>query len=184
MNTKIFLFDTRTNMGTVDRYIRFMIGAGLIAVPLLYSGVDAEYAALTSLIAIPIIFTAIARWCPVYALLRAHSIRRSTGNTEFHSQNLSISDAVTRYLLGAILILVTMLYTSVGDPWLIVLSLIAVPIIHSAIMLWDPIYALLDIGTHRQPVNALNGVAQIIPLQSKGNETHPKLPDGGSKKAA
>ena len=54
MKTQTLVIDTNTNVGIVDRYARFAIGASLIAVPLFYQGVDAEYAALTSLVAIPI----------------------------------------------------------------------------------------------------------------------------------
>ena len=184
MNTTTLIFDTRTNVGIVDRVVRFALGSGLIAVPLFYSGVDTEYAALTSLVAIPIIFTAIARWCPVYALFHVHSIRRKLSNADYYRQNVSVSDAVTRYVLGSVLILVTMLYTNVTDPWLVILSLIAVPIIHTAIMLWDPIYALFDIGTYRQRVYVTGTGAEVVPLYGKSIDTQPSRPGGNTIKAA
>ncbi|WP_455376063.1 YgaP family membrane protein [Kaarinaea lacus] len=184
MNTQTLIFDTKTNVGTVDRYVRFTTGAGLIAIPLFYSGVDAEYAALTSLVAIPIIFTAIARWCPVYALLHVHSIRRKLSNAEFYDQNVSVSDAVTRYLLGTVLIMATMMFTNVADPWLVVLALIAVPIIQSAIMLWDPMYALFDIRTYKSRVAYAGGGAEVVALHVKANDTKPTQPSGNNIKAA
>lgn len=183
MNTQTLIFDTKTNVGTADRYVRFAIGSGLIAVPLLYSGVDAEYAAITSLVAIPIIFTAIARWCPIYALLHVHSIRQKLSNAEFYDQNVSVSDAFARYLLGTVLIMSTMLFTNIADPWLVILALIAVPIIHSAIMLWDPIYAVFDIGTYKQNLSYASGGAQIVPLYGKSTDTKPTVPSGGVKAA-
>jgi len=184
MNTQTLIFDTKTNVGTVDRYVRFAIGSGLIAVPLLYEGVDAEYAALTSLVAIPIIFTAIARWCPLYALLNVHSIRRKISNAEFYDQNVSVSDAIARYLLGTVLIIVTMLFTSIADPWLIAMALIAVPVIHSAIILWDPIYALFNVGTYKQTVAYNGGGTVVVPLYGKITDSKPTQPSGNTVKAA
>lgn len=187
MNTQTFTFDTKTNVGTADRYVRFAIGSGLIAVPLLFSGVDAELAVLTSLVAIPVIFTAIARWCPVYALLHVHSIIRQQSDTEFYDQNVSAADAVARYVLGAVLIMSSMVFTNVADPWLVVLALIAVPVIQSAIMQWDPIYAVFDIGTHRPNVayasSGAIGSAEVIPLHGATSDTQPTLPSGGRKAA-
>ena len=184
MNTHTLTFDTKTNVGTADRYVRFAIGSGLIAVPLLYSGVDAEYAAITSLVAIPIIFTAIARWCPVYALLHVHSIRRKLSTAEFYDQNVSMGDAIARYLLGTVLIISTMLFTNIADPWLVALALIAIPIIHSAIMLWDPVYAVFDIGTYKPSVTYASGGAQVVPLYGMATDTKPVQPNGSRVKAA
>ena len=184
MNTHTLTFDTKTNVGTADRYVRFAIGSGLIAVPLLFSGVDAEFAALTSLVAIPIIFTAIARWCPVYALFHVHSIIRQQSDTEFYDRNVSVADAIARYVLGAVLIMSTMLFTNIADPWLVALALIAIPVIHSAIMMWDPIYAVFDIGTYKSSVTYSSGGAQVIPLYGKTTDSNPTLPSGGNIKAA
>ena len=187
MNTQTLSFDTKTNVGNADRYIRFAVGSGLIAVPLLFSGVDTELAVLTSLVAIPVIFTAIARWCPVYALLHVHSIIRQQSDTEFFDQNVSVSDAIARYALGSVLILSVMLFTNIADPWLVALALIAVPVIQSAIMQWDPIYAVFDIGTHKPNVTYASsgaiGSAEVIPLHGTTSDTQPTLPSGGRKAA-
>ncbi|MEJ2180373.1 MAG: DUF2892 domain-containing protein [Gammaproteobacteria bacterium] len=185
MKTQSLVIDTNTNVGTVDRYIRFAIGASLIAVPLFYQGVDAEYAALTSLIAIPVIFTAITRWCPLYALLHAQSIKHQYDNTRFYSKNISTADTVVRYLLGAVLILATMTLTSVADPWLVTLALFGIPIVSSAIMQWDPIYALFEIGTHKPQqihANAGNNVASLF--DQAQSDLHPTRPSGGTARAA
>jgi len=185
MNTQTLVIDTNTNVGTVDRYIRFAIGAGLIAVTLLYQGMDAEYAALTSLVAIPVIFTAITRWCPLYALLHVQSIKHRYDNTRFYSKNISTADTLARYLLGTALILATMTLTSVADPWLVILALFAIPIVGSAIVQWDPIYALFEIGTHKPQethANASDNVVSLFELDKP--DLCPTRPSGGTARAA
>ena len=182
MSANIAVFDTKTNVGHFDQYIRFAIGAGLIAVPLMYDGVDAEYAALTSLIAIPILFTAIVRWCPVYAFMHVQSVKHKYDNGKFYSRNVSTNDSLFRYALGAVLILVTMVFTSIADPWLVMPALIAVPVIYSAITKWDPMYALFEIGTYIAGTKTHKGTADIINLQGGGKND--VLPPRGSSSGA
>ena len=185
MKTQTLVLGTNTNVGTMDRYIRFAIGASLIAVPLLYQGVDAEFAALTSLVAIPVIFTAITRWCPLYAFLHVQSIKHKYENNRFYSRNVSTADTVMRYLLGAALIMATMMLTSVADPWLVVLALLAVPIISSAIMQWDPIYAMFEIGTHQPQMTGSYVGDNVVTLFGQNKpDTQPTRPSGGNARAA
>ena len=185
MKTQTLVIDTNTNVGTVDRYTRFAIGASLIAVPLLYQGVDAEYAALTSLVAIPVIFTAITRWCPLYAFLHVQSIKHKYDNTRFYGKNISKTDTIMRYLLGAALIMTTMIFTSVADPWLVVLALMAIPIISSAILQWDPIYAMFEIGTHQpQMTESYVGDNVVTLFGQDKSDTQPTRPSGGTARAA
>ncbi|WP_455200586.1 YgaP family membrane protein [Kaarinaea lacus] len=185
MKTQTLVIDTNTNVGTVDRYIRFAIGASLISVPLFYQGVDAEYAALTSLVAIPVLFTAIARWCPLYAFLHVQSIKHRYDNNRFYGKNISTADTLVRYLLGTALIMATMMLTSVADPWLVVLALMAIPIISSAIMQWDPVYAMFEIGTHQPQVTTSYVGDNIVTLFGQNrSDVEPNRPSGGSARAA
>lgn len=185
MKTQTLVIDTNTNVGIADRYARFAIGASLIAVPLFYQGVDAEYAALTSLVAIPIIFTAITRWCPLYALLHVQSVKHKYESTRFYSKNISAIDAIVRYVLGTALIIATMMFTSVADPWFVVLALFAIPIVSSAIMQWDPIYAIFEIGTDQpQMTESYSGTNVVTLFGQDETDTQPTRPSGGTARAA
>jgi hypothetical protein len=185
MNTIRLTMDPKTNVGTVDRAIRFVVASALIAVPLLYDGVDAEYAALTSLFAIPLMFTAISRWCPLYAFLHVQSIRHKYEGSRFYGRNISKTDAVFRYLLGSVLILATMSYTSIADPWLVILALLAIPIIHTAILLWDPVYAAFEISTFERRAVTAGNTKNITDFTSNNGKSGPPKPAAtGGKRAA
>lgn len=185
MNAKISVFDTKTNVGEVDRYFRVALGMSLIAVPLFYDGVDAEFAALTSLIAIPIMFTAIVKWCPVYAFMHVQSVKHKYDSSRFYGKNVSKSDGWFRYALGAALILVTMMFTSVADPWLVIPALIAIPVIYTAITNWDPLYALFEIGTYKPRLNSTKaGSANVVMLHSRGTDDVPPHGSGQSTNKA
>lgn len=184
MNTIRLWMDPKTNVGTIDRAIRFAVASALIAVPLLYDGVDAEYAALTSLFAIPLMFSAISRWCPVYAFLHVQSIRHKYENRRFYSRNISKTDAVFRYLLGSVLILATMAYTSIADPWLVILALLAIPVIHTAILLWDPVYAAFEISTFERRAVTTGNTVNIKDFTNNGKSGPPKPAATGGKRAA
>lgn len=66
--------------------------------------------------------------------------------------NLGKSDRLLRYLAGAVLIglLLIMSATAATDwsvGWLVLLPLLSIPIVISAIMRWDPVYAMLRISS-------------------------------------
>ena len=185
MNTMTLSLDTKTNVGTADRVIRFAIGSGLIAVPLLYTGVDAEYAALTALIAIPIMFTAMASWCPVYAFFHIQSMKHRYDSARFFSRNVSNIDSYFRYVLAATLILISMLTTSTADPALVLLALIAIPVAHSAITKWDPLYALFEVGSYGTVNRSNYSDVDVINIHDyMSTDTQPTRPTGGITKAA
>lgn len=57
------------NMGSVDRAIRFVIGAALLALLVLYDSPVRWW----GLLGIPLVVTAVIGWCPAYSLLRINT---------------------------------------------------------------------------------------------------------------
>ncbi|MDH5324444.1 MAG: DUF2892 domain-containing protein [Gammaproteobacteria bacterium] len=183
MNTQTVIFDTKTNVGSMDQSIRFALGLGLIAVPLSNQSVDADVAALTALLAIPVMFTAISRWCPIYALLRIQSVGHKYQAVKFWGRNMGFIDAAFRYVLGSVLILVVMSLSSISYPWL---ALVGATLISSAILLWDPLYALFETGTQPSvtPKLVSQGGAEVIRLGDVQQIVAGLPRNGGDVKAA
>lgn len=68
------------------------------------------------------------------------------------ASNLGVTDRLIRYLVGAILIGTLLLVSGVASAgwhigWLVFLPLISIPIVMSAIMRWDPVYAIFGISS-------------------------------------
>lgn len=66
--------------------------------------------------------------------------------------NLGVIDRATRYLVGAVLIGSLLLVGAVASAawpigWLVMLPLISIPIVISAIVRWDPIYAIFGVSS-------------------------------------
>lgn len=64
-----------TNMGTTDRVVRAVAGAGLIAAGLFSATTAGGFIAVLPLIAIPVVLTAITGYCPLYAAMGINSKR-------------------------------------------------------------------------------------------------------------
>lgn len=58
---------TATNVGRIDRYIRYGLATALIAGFALFTPTPVAWTTVLALIAIPIAATAITGWCPFYA---------------------------------------------------------------------------------------------------------------------
>lgn len=66
--------------------------------------------------------------------------------------NLGKSDRLLRYLVGAVLIGLLLFMSATASTvwsvgWLVLLPLLSIPIVISAIMRWDPVYAMLRISS-------------------------------------
>ncbi|ALP53566.1 hypothetical protein Tel_10710 [Candidatus Tenderia electrophaga] len=60
------------------------------------------------------------------------------------NQNMANSDKVARYALGAVLIASIFVVAPAYTSSVVLLPLIAIPIVISAIIGWDPVYALFQ----------------------------------------
>lgn len=162
MNMQLFTFDVKPNVGTVDRYLRLLLATSLIATPMVYEGAHPELVALLALAAIPVMFTVISQWCPVYGYFHTHSIATQNRSRKFHSSNVGPMDAMVRYLLGAVLIASTMLFAGIHTPWMVLPALVAIPLINSAILRWDPLYALFQLMADDEVAGLRSSTGPVI----------------------
>jgi len=65
-------------------------------------------------------------------------------------QNMGDGDRAIRVVLSALLIGYTMSATVETLGWLSILPLLAIPLVMTAILSWDPVYRLLDVNTARR----------------------------------
>lgn len=60
------------------------------------------------------------------------------------NENVGLVDKAVRFVLSGVLIGITLLSTQTPVGWAVILPLIAIPIFISAIIGWDPVYALFQ----------------------------------------
>ena len=78
-------------------------------------------------------------------------------------QNMGDGDRVIRVLIGALLIGYTMGVAVDKLGWLSVLPLLAIPVVMTAILSWDPLYSLFNISTAKNmPVTTLGFMASNV----------------------
>lgn len=82
-----------------------------------------------------------------------------------HHPNVGNVDKFVRYLIGITLIAITLTITPANMGWTVLLALISIPIFISAIIGWDPLYALFQ----KQPTIVLE------PFETKA-PTHASIP--------
>ena len=136
------------NLSFTNRQLRFVLGASMLVAPLIATPETMEMWSLVLLASIPVMATAIMGWDPVYALLGKSSYipgEEDIQQRNWTLPNIGILDRGVRFSIGTILILSLL---SMGAPQInAALSLIAIPLIISAITAWDPIYAALRINS-------------------------------------
>ena len=136
------------NLGITDREVRVLVGAGMIAAVMFYSPAPIGLWSLLALTAIPLIITGMVGWDPLYTLFGLNTDKQR--DEQIHQRgwklgNIGMFDRVIRIVLGAGLIGFTMSGTFTGVE--MVAALVAVPLIVTALIAWDPIYAMTDINT-------------------------------------
>jgi len=136
------------NLGITDREIRVLVGAGMIAAVMFYSPTHIGLWSLLALSAIPFVITGMIGWDPLYALFGLNTDKQR--DEQIHQRgwklgNIGMFDRVIRIALGAGLIGLTMSGAFTGAE--MIAALVAVPLIVTALVAWDPIYAMTDINT-------------------------------------
>ena len=173
---------SQNNLGTTDREVRVLVGAGLIAAVMFYDPSPMGMWPILALVAIPFVITGLIGWDPLYALLGITTDKQHDEDIHQHNwsfSNIGMLDRVIRFIGGAALIGLTLSGELVG--WELLAALAAVPIIISAIIAWDPFYALTNSNTFasRHDVEMANTelreetVAKLydFPTQSPHEET-------------
>jgi len=145
-----FQFKLEQNVGFMDRQIRGVIGAVMIIGAMLISpeamGIDVEN--FLFLASIPIIASAIIGWDPFYAMLGVSKYVEKEENIQQRNwsySNLGIVDRVFRFVLGTLLLMGVLMTSATEIP--AAATLFAIPLILSAMIAWDPIYAMFDLNS-------------------------------------
>lgn len=141
-----------TNVGSLDRLARLALGALLIGIELT-AGEPRGANVVMTLVAIPLIITALMAWDPFYALMgkRTATLRATAVDPRSYRQrdanagiNMGWPDRLGRFGVGAALLSVTLLGTGAVE-WAVYAALASVPIIMTGVMGYDPIYRLVGI---------------------------------------
>ena len=143
------------NVGSMDRQVRFVIGFAMIVAVLLNQPETLGVWSLVLLASIPVIASAILGWDPIYAALGKSNYvpeEESIQQKSWTYSNLGIIDRSLRLFLGAAILIDILL---MGDsPMQAALALVAIPLITSAMIAWDPIYALFNLNSFAARVDA------------------------------
>jgi len=136
------------NISFTNRQIRAVLGASMVITPLIVSPETMGLWTVLLLASIPVLTSAIIGWDPVYAVMGKSTY--VANEEEIHQRNWSyanigIVDRTLRFGIGSMLIisLLTMSTMNAG----MVFTLMAIPLITTAIMAWDPVYAILGINS-------------------------------------
>jgi hypothetical protein len=136
------------NIGFHDRQVRAAIGTLMIIAPMLAVSESLGNWSIVMLASIPVLMTAITGWDPLYAVTglstyegRAEDIQQR----HWSYANIGIIDRGIR--LGAGLMMLSALMTMTSMTGGMALSLLAIPLVVTAIIAWDPIYAVMGINS-------------------------------------
>jgi len=138
----------KQNLSFYDRQVRFVIGASAIMASLIYAPETMGVWSIALLGSVLLIATAITGWDPLYAVAGKSAYIEGEEDIQQRSwtcANLGSIDRVVRLAIGMVLLsmLLTMNVMQEG----LVISLLAIPLIVTAIIAWDPFYALLNINS-------------------------------------
>lgn len=146
--TSLTLSSTRqiykSNLNFTDRQIRYVVGAALLAIPLLVQPETMGLWTIMILSSIPVITTAILGWDPLYAVLGKTTYVEGEEEIQQRSwtcPNIGILDRAIRLTIGGVLLASLLTLNTMSTE--MVIALLSIPLIVSAITAWDPIYAAL-----------------------------------------
>ncbi|MGD8938928.1 MAG: DUF2892 domain-containing protein [Gammaproteobacteria bacterium] len=137
------------NIGFIDRQIRALAGAAMLITPLAIQPETMGSWSIIILLAIPLISSAIIGWDPIFALFGKSTFVETEAEIQQRSwsvANIGIMDRGIRLGVGGILLYSLLTITTTMTPGM-AMTLLAIPLIVSAITAWDPIYAALNINS-------------------------------------
>ena len=137
-----------TNLSFSHRQFRFVIGASLIAAPLYVAPETMGMWSIVLLASIPFISMAIIGWDPLYALAGKSSYVEGEEDIQQRSwtcPNIGSIDRAVRLSTGLGLMFILFNMSTMTSEMAI--TLLAVPLIVTAITAWDPFYAAFKINS-------------------------------------
>ena len=136
------------NLGITDRQIRTIIGTLMLATPIFTVTGALGLWSISILASIPILVTAIIGWDPLYAAIGKSSYEsQSEDIQQRHWTNANIGIVERCIRLGAGIMLLTALMGMPAMSANMAFTLLAIPLIVSAITAWDPFYAVMGINS-------------------------------------
>ena len=156
MNTSTAMkgYFMQPNISFTERQIRFVIGATMIAVVLMVQPETMGMWSILALASVPFITMAIIGWDPLYAMMGKSTYVEGEEDIQQRSwtcPNIGTIDRGVR--LGSGLMLMFLLLSMNTMHADMVFTLLAIPLIITAITAWDPLYATLGINSFASQVD-------------------------------
>jgi hypothetical protein len=136
------------NISYQNRQVRILTGCALIVALMITAPTPLGLWGLAALVAIPLVGSGIIAWDPFHALFGINHYRESEGEIQQRSwscPNIGKVDRIARLAVGVLLIATAFIGTEIV--WQSITVLMAIPVIMSAILAWDPLYALAYTNT-------------------------------------
>jgi hypothetical protein len=136
------------NISYEGREIRILTGSAMIITFMLAAPAPVEFWGVTALVAIALIGSGIIAWDPLHALLGVNHYNATEGEIQQRSwscPNVGTVDRIAR--LGIGILLLGTAFVSAEIVWQGIAALLAIPVIMTAIIAWDPLYALAYTNT-------------------------------------
>lgn len=164
---KAHIYDS--NVGVIDRAIRIVAGAAMVASFMAFQEAGTAVFAALALLAIPVATTALLRWDPLYALLGINSTGRKT-SPDFSESNIGDTDRYVRYGLSGSLVLGFMVAAPTPVGLSALLPLAAIVVFATAVTGWCPLYTLTNLSS--RPVRGSGTVVGFNGEPRKVDTTH------------
>lgn len=136
------------NTSYEGREIRILTGSAIIITFMLAAPTPVGLWGLSALVAIAIIGSGIIAWDPLHALIGINHYNATEGEIQQRSwscPNIGTVDRIARLGIGVLLIGAAFTSTEVAGQT--IAALLAIPIIMTGIIAWDPLYALAYTNT-------------------------------------
>jgi len=175
----------KPNLSFSDRQLRFVIGTTLIAATLILAPETMGMWSIVLLAAVPLMPMALTGWDPLYALAGKSAYVEGEEDIQQRSwtcPNLGAIDRASRFGAGLVLIATLMTMNSMQSE--LIITLLAIPLIITAIIAWDPFYAVLKINSFASRVDVetaepdasaqILGACYSFPRPQKTSSSYPR----------
>lgn len=135
-----------SNVGLIDRVVRFVASAAMVASFMAYQEAGTGLYAGLALLAIPVFTSALLRWDPIYALLGVNTTGEVVGDG-FAEQNMGNLDRTIRYGVSGAMVVGFMVTATAPIGASALLPLLAIVVFGTAVTGWCPLYTLGNLST-------------------------------------
>ena len=134
----------KSNVGFIDRELRIIIGSAVMLAIMFASPIMTWSLAIAMLIMIPVVMSSIIGWDPLYALVGISTRRHdeTIEQRDWACPNVGTVDRLGRLAIGVALIIATLMEVTHTST-----AIAAIPLVISALIAWDPLYAMMRVNT-------------------------------------